>query len=760
MSIKKTICLNMIVKNEMDIIIDTLNNLCSYITFDYWVISDTGSTDKTKELIIDFFKNKNIPGELVEHNWVDFSYNRNKALECAFNKTDYLLIFDADDRVMGDFKLIDLIKDQYFIKIGSKDFLYERILLVTNRKKWKFKGVIHEYICGDDISDLTSDTIEGDYYIESGRFGNRSKNPNKYLDDAIILKNAFNNDDDMKCRYAFYCAQSYKDAGVLYSDESIKWYKKVLELNNWEQEKYYACIMIGNHYNNIKDNDMAIRYWLKSSSYDNERIEGIVNAMECMRNNDEHLMVNLLYHKYKCYNKNNFHNKLFVDRSKYNDMLEYNNSISAYYVKGEEESGYECCKKIIKNNIIEDELMKITLKNINFYKQYNDLSVPTSFHKKECKDSKNILFYTGYSNINWNYSYIINNSLGGSEKAVAYLAKYLPKDYNIYISGDVTNELVDNITYININQLQELINTIQFHTIICSRYIAFFEMFKNISFYQFYIWAHDCELLPYGNNINYNNKLKHTELISKWHKNIDGCICQTSWHAIEYYKLYPELKDKIKIINNGIDTILFTPMIQVKYEPTHIISLYNYKKKNKFIYTSCAERGLITLLKLWSNIVEHLPDATLVISSYNNFNSTDLKDFSIIKDIMEKYPQSIRHVGKLNSKQLYQEMSSAEYWLYPTFIKETSCITAMEMLASGVICIYYPLGGLVDTMKGYGIPVDNENDIIKTLISLSNEMDQAIILKKTELRKNGINYAMIDCSWEKRADEWSKLLLL
>ena len=62
-----TICLNMIVKNEGDIIVDTFNNILSYINLDYWVISDTGSTDNTKEVIINFFKEKGIDGELVEH---------------------------------------------------------------------------------------------------------------------------------------------------------------------------------------------------------------------------------------------------------------------------------------------------------------------------------------------------------------------------------------------------------------------------------------------------------------------------------------------------------------------------------------------------------------------------------------------------------------------------------------------------------------------------------------------------------------------
>ena len=62
----KTICLNMIVKNESHIILNTLENLYSYIKFSYWVISDTGSTDDTKSIITNFFKQKNIPGELVE----------------------------------------------------------------------------------------------------------------------------------------------------------------------------------------------------------------------------------------------------------------------------------------------------------------------------------------------------------------------------------------------------------------------------------------------------------------------------------------------------------------------------------------------------------------------------------------------------------------------------------------------------------------------------------------------------------------------
>jgi hypothetical protein len=376
---KTTICLNMIVKNEAEIIVDTLQNLYQHIAFDYWVIADTGSTDKTKELICNFFEEKFIPGELVEHEWKDFAYNRTKALESAFNKTDYLLIFDADDRLEGQFKLPEIMdKDKYNLKIG-KGFEWVRPLLLTNKKHWMFKGVTHEFLWHTDNIERTSDVLQGDYHIVPGTFGCRSKNPNKYYNDAIVLKNAFEtevysptSDDMLVCRYAFYCAQSYKDAGPIYYQESITWYKKVLSLNNWAQEKYYACLTLGDLYNRLKDTNNALKYWLKSCDYDNERIEGVVDAMELLRNKGDNMMVNLLYHKYKNYktpetfeNKN----KLFVYTLKYNNLIEFNNSVCAFYAN-DKESGYECCKKIILNNKIPIDLMNLTKSNITFYKDF------------------------------------------------------------------------------------------------------------------------------------------------------------------------------------------------------------------------------------------------------------------------------------------------------------------------------------------------------------------------------------------------------
>jgi len=356
----------MIVKNESHIIVKTLNNLCEKIDFSYWVICDTGSTDNTKELIIDFFKEKNIQGELIQHEWRDFGHNRTLALESAYNKTDLLFIFDADDEIVGNLVLPHIYEhDGYTFNFGN-DVVYIRPLLINNRKRWRFVGVLHEYLACSENS-TPHKNIEGDYYIVSGRSGNRSQNPNKYFDDANILKKAhydvLESDYGLSCRYAFYCAQSYKDSG--YMDESIEWYKKCLDLNMWLQEKYVSAFAIGNMYMAKNDMKNALKYWYKTIEYDPERIEGIINAINYLTKEGEHLLVNALYHRFKNYSKK-LVEKLFMVDLCYKDQLEYNNVVSAFYAN-DKQSGYECCKKIFLNRLVHDNLMKATISNFLFY---------------------------------------------------------------------------------------------------------------------------------------------------------------------------------------------------------------------------------------------------------------------------------------------------------------------------------------------------------------------------------------------------------
>src|SRR5690349_14287434 len=92
---RPTICLCMIVRDEADVLAAGLRSALPLI--DTWVICDTGSTDGTQALIAQELAS--LPGELHEHEWVDFGHNRTRLMELARGKADYLLLLDADNTV-------------------------------------------------------------------------------------------------------------------------------------------------------------------------------------------------------------------------------------------------------------------------------------------------------------------------------------------------------------------------------------------------------------------------------------------------------------------------------------------------------------------------------------------------------------------------------------------------------------------------------------------------------------------------------------
>jgi tetratricopeptide (TPR) repeat protein len=181
--------------------------------------------------------------------------------------------------------------------------------------------------------------------------GDRSKNPKKYIDDAELLKIAYEKErlcgeKIIYCRYAFYCAQSYKDAGKEYYDESIAWYKKCFELENGYQEKYVSAINIAGMYLLKNDINNALTYFYKTAEFDLERIDGIAAAMKILYDKKEYIVVNSLYHRFKNYTLIT-KDKLFVNPGPYlNCVIEFYGAMSSHYIR-DNNAAYECCKKMI-----------------------------------------------------------------------------------------------------------------------------------------------------------------------------------------------------------------------------------------------------------------------------------------------------------------------------------------------------------------------------------------------------------------------------
>jgi glycosyltransferase involved in cell wall biosynthesis len=340
-----TLCLAMIVKNESHLIQKTLQNIYDKVPLHYWIIADTGSTDNTKELIQAFFDEKRLPGELISREWVNFGHNRTELVDYAFQRTDYLFLFDADDTIHGTFTLPNVMTaDAYLCRFHTSSGDYNRPCIITNRKKWFFTGVLHEYV--DTNEERHGVILEGDYFFESGRTGARNLDPNKYLNDALLLENEIEMEvkPSLRARYIYFCGQSYRDHGDV--EKAIAWYLRYLnEPEGVQDDRYMACLSLAELYKTKHDFLNVSLYLCQSTLVDPSRIEGVILLLVDLFKNNNHVMVNLMYHKYKNYSKEK-QNKHYYQEHLYDYILESFNSVSAYEV-GDVVSGYECCKKVI-----------------------------------------------------------------------------------------------------------------------------------------------------------------------------------------------------------------------------------------------------------------------------------------------------------------------------------------------------------------------------------------------------------------------------
>jgi tetratricopeptide (TPR) repeat protein len=227
------VCLSMIVKNEAHVIERCLRSVRPHIHA--WAISDTGSTDGTQDIIRRVMAD--MPGELIERPWVDFSTNRNHALELAKNYGEYALILDADDTIRAQ-AFEPLTADCYDMVVEYGSLTYQQPHLVRLAKNFFYTGVTHEYI--DCAEPFTRATLNNAVYV-IGQDGARRISGKKFEDDAAILRKALQDEPD-NARYWFYLAQSCRDAGKL--SEAMDAYRKRVTLGGWIEETYYALLQI------------------------------------------------------------------------------------------------------------------------------------------------------------------------------------------------------------------------------------------------------------------------------------------------------------------------------------------------------------------------------------------------------------------------------------------------------------------------------------------------------------------------------------
>lgn len=719
MSLPK-ICLNMIVKDEEHCILETLQNVTKYI--DYYIITDTGSSDNTKKVIKDYFDSVNIKGEIYDVPWKDFGYNRSKALEYCSGKCQYAWVMDADDLVQGDFKLPEnMVADGYNVQYGT-GFVYWRCQIFKmdkpneeGRQAWEYMGVLHEYPhCTKSVAKITY--LKGDYYIESRRKGSRNKVKDKYIRDAEIFEKALEDPKEKdNSRYVFYLAQSYYDAKIL--DKALKNYQKRVEMGGWIEEVYYSQYRIalckaemGEHFL------VVINEFMKAITLHPERVEPYYEIARIFRMKKMYLQayeygrlgLSLEY-------KETF---LFCTKAIHDFLLEDEIAISAYYV-GEYKVAVDLSEKLLNYVDLPEKYRKRIEMNKNF-----------SMKKIEAgeKTKPLLCFYTGYSTV---YS---KKEVYGSELALQSIVSYLKEDYRIIVFSEncEVQGYINGIMSFPAKLFELFQKSNEIDILVISRYICFF-IEHEIKAKKTYIWVHDTVLQPYWSGLRLTKEAKY--LLKNCSK-IDGYVTLTKWHKEVFKKHYDIPEDKIHIIGNGLDLSLFSQDIK--------------RVKRRFIYTSCPKRGLDLLLKLFPFIRREFSDAELYI--YRGKESFSEEQLEEIKKL-----EYVHYEGKgLEHKDVIVEFQKADVWLYPTNFPETFCISALEAQMAGCICVVTKYAGLVETIGDRGILCDEIYGTAEFINQVMVNVRGALAGKFDYLRERGREYGK-NHSWEEISKKWRGL---
>ncbi|MCL5125413.1 MAG: glycosyltransferase family 2 protein [Deltaproteobacteria bacterium] len=261
-----SISLCMIVKNEEGVIAHCLDTVKDII--DEIIILDTGSTDRTKEIVSRY------TDRIYDFSWIDdFAAARNYSFSHATK--EYILWLDADDVVLEEDRQkllelkktmdmsIDAVNMHYVLAYdqhGSAIFSLRRNRLVKACRHFQWVGAVHEYIEVDGI-------IQNSDIVITHKGDHRDSDRN-----LRIYENRLAKGEEFGPRDLYYYANELREH--LQYSKAVEFYRKFLALDaGWVEDKISACSKLADCFNVLGDPAEERMSVLKSFNYDSPRAE-------------------------------------------------------------------------------------------------------------------------------------------------------------------------------------------------------------------------------------------------------------------------------------------------------------------------------------------------------------------------------------------------------------------------------------------------------------------------------------------------------
>jgi glycosyltransferase involved in cell wall biosynthesis len=193
--------------------------------------------------------------------------------------------------------------------------------------------------------------------------------------------------------------------------------------------------------------------------------------------------------------------------------------------------------------------------------------------------------------------------------------------------------------------------------------------------------------------------LKDKELANQVYSPLARVMMLSSYQANGWTSLLNLPVDKVFLTTNGV--------------PRHLFSATSANltdRPARAYYSSTPYRGLDVLLETWPYIRQAVPDAELLIySSMNVYHKTDKPVYEELYTRARSLP-GVTYIGSVGQKELRDAAQTCRVLAYPCTFPETSCITAMEAMASGCVVASTAIGALPETAWQNPLVVPNQSN--------------------------------------------------
>ena len=200
----------------------------------------------------------------------------------------------------------------------------------------------------------------------------------------------------------------------------------------------------------------------------------------------------------------------------------------------------------------------------------------------------------------------------------------------------------------------------------------------------------------------------------------------------------------LKVMPNGINLDSFKANVQ--------------KEPGKFIWSSAVDRGLAELLDYWPKIKESMPGATLDVY-YPAYSDPRKQGWYNIHGVLDKLKATkdlgVTEIGSVSQSELHIAMQEASYWMYLTQYEETFCITALEMMAAGVLPVCSNKAALAEVVQdGIIIPHSEYETMFNMAIKTLGGINVDIKRKAINAAKERVKLF----TWDNATSKWFNFL--